>query len=89
MTSEDVLQELERDPYVPLRLHLSSGHKLDLRYPNSAFLRQNTLLILERLAPNSVAIGNYDVIALRAIERIESVVAGNGSKRTPGGGKKR
>ena len=89
MTSEDVLQELERDPYVPLRLHLSSGQKLDVRYPNSAFLRQNTLLILERLSPNSVAIGNYDVVALRAIERIEPVIAGNGSKRSPGGRKKR
>ncbi len=89
MTSEDVLQELERDPYVPLRLHLSSGQKLDLRYPNSAFVRQNTLLVLERLAPNTVAIGNYDVIALRLIERIESVSSGNGAKRTASRNKKR
>lgn len=80
MTSEDVLQELQRDPYVPLRLHLSSGQKLDLRYPNSAFVRQNTILVLERLAPNTAAIGNYDVVSLRLIERIEQVSPRNGSK---------
>jgi hypothetical protein len=79
MTTEDVKQELEREPFVPLRLHLSSGQKLDIEYPNSAFVRQNTLLIVHRLAPNSAAIGNYDVIALRLIERI-TTMADNGKK---------
>jgi hypothetical protein len=73
MTHEDILQELNRQPYVPLRLHLASGQKIDLPYENSAFVRQNTLLVLERLAPRSAAIGVYDVIALRLIERIEQL----------------
>ena len=73
MTHEDVLQELDRQPYVPLRLHLASGQWIDLPYENSAFVRQNTLLVLERLAPRSAAIGAYDVIALRLIERIEQL----------------
>jgi hypothetical protein len=71
MTSEDILQELEREPFVPLRLHLASGQKMDIEHPDSAFVRQNTLLIVHRLAPRSAAIGNYDVIAFRLIERIE------------------
>jgi hypothetical protein len=71
MTSEDIKQELERDPFVPLRLHRASGKTMDIQYPDSAFLRQNTLLIVHRLAPGSASIGNYDVIAYRLIERIE------------------
>lgn len=85
MTSEDIQQELERDPFVPLRLHLSSGQKkMDIRHSNSAFVRQNTLLIVHRLAPGSAAIGNYDVIAFRLIERIELLEETSGSRRSSG-----
>jgi hypothetical protein len=86
MTPEDVNQELEREPFVPLRLHLSSGQKIDIEYPNSAFVRQNTLLVVHRLAPRTQMIGNYDVIALRLIERIEQV--GNGKESRGGRGKR-
>jgi hypothetical protein len=73
MTSEDMKQEIEHEPFVPLRLHLSSGKTLDIEHENSAFVRQNTLLVVHRLAPHSAAIGNYDVVALRLIERIEQL----------------
>jgi hypothetical protein len=84
MTPEDVNQELEREPFVPLRLHLSSGQKIAIEYPNSAFVRQNTLLVVHRLAPRTAMIGNYDVIALRLIERIEQVGNGNQPRRRNG-----
>jgi hypothetical protein len=77
MTTEDVRQELDRTPFVPLRLHLASGQKVDISYPNTAWLRQNTILIVHPLAPGTHAIGNYDVIALRLIERIQQ--RGNGA----------
>ena len=80
MTTEDVRQELEREPFVPLRLHLSSGKTMDIEYPNSAFVRQNTLLIVHRPARGSAAIGTYDVVALRLIERIEQVDEGLGAR---------
>jgi hypothetical protein len=73
MTSEDVIQELDRHPFVPLRLHLSSGKTVDIPYPNTAWIRQNTIVIVHPLARGTSAIGNYDVIALRLIERIEQI----------------
>ncbi len=73
MTSEDVLQELERTPFIPLRLHLSSEQAVDIQYPETAWIRQNTILIVHPLAKGTHAIGNYDVIALRLIERIEQI----------------
>ena len=77
MTSEDMRQELERDPFTPLRLHLASGKVMDIEYPDSAFLRQNTLLVVHRLRPKTQEIGNYDVIALRQIERVETLAPSN------------
>ena len=74
MTSEYVIQELDRHPFVPLRLHLSSGRDIDIRYHKTAWImRQNTIVIVHPLARGTCAIGNYDVIALPLIERIEQL----------------
>jgi hypothetical protein len=62
---------LEREPFVPLRLHLASGKTMVIPYANTAWVRQNTLVIVHPLAPGTHAIGNYDVVALRLIERME------------------
>ena len=73
MLKEGIQQELERHPFVPLRLHLSSGKIIDIPYSGTAWVRQNTLLIVHPLAPHTVAIGGYDVIYLGLIERIEQI----------------
>jgi hypothetical protein len=78
MSSVDVAQELDREPWIPLRLHLSSGKTVDIEYANSAFIRQNTLLIVHRVAPMTHMIGTYNVIALRLIEKIEQLQPANG-----------
>jgi hypothetical protein len=73
MTSENIRQEIDREPYVPLRLHLSSGQRIDLPFPHMAWVRQNTVLVVHPLERGTHAIGNYDVLALRLIERIEQI----------------
>jgi hypothetical protein len=76
MTAEDVRQELERNPFVPLRLHVASGQVMDIPHQGTAWVRQNTLLIVHPLQAGSAAIGGYDVIGLRLIERIEQISEG-------------
>jgi hypothetical protein len=73
MTTEDIRQELEKDPFVPLRLHLVSGQRMDTLQSGTAWLRQNTLLIVHPLSKGTVAIGGYNVIDLRSIERVEQI----------------
>jgi len=73
MTSEGIKQELERLPFTPLRLHLASGKVLEIPFSGTAWVRQNTLLVVHPVARDSAEIGNYDVISLRLIERIEQV----------------
>lgn len=73
MTSEDVKQELDREPFVPLRLHLSSGNTVEIPYPNTAWVRKSTLLVVHPLRRGTHEIGEYDVVALRLIEHIEQL----------------
>ena len=74
MTFEDVQQELDREPFHPLRFHLSSGKVIDIYRANTAWLRQNTVLVVHPLKPGGSAVENeYDVISLRLIERIEQI----------------
>jgi hypothetical protein len=73
MTSEDMRQELEKRPFIPLRLHLASGKTVDIAYEHTAWLQQNALLLVHPLSKGTVAIGKYEVIALRLIERTEQI----------------
>jgi hypothetical protein len=73
MTSEDIQQELERSPFVPLRLHLANRKALDIAYEQTAWVQKDALLVVYPLSKGTVAIGKYEVIALRLIERIEQI----------------
>jgi hypothetical protein len=73
MTAEDLLQELEKRPFIPLRLHIASGKTVDILYEQIAWLQQKTVLVVHPLTRGTVAIGKYEVISLRLIERIEQI----------------
>ena len=73
MTSEDMLRELERQPFVPLRLHLAGAKIMEILYSGTAWVRQSTLLVVHPLARNTSAISNYDVISVGLIDRIEQI----------------
>jgi hypothetical protein len=72
MTSQDFRSELEKQPFVPLRIHLVSGREVDVLWPNAAWMLQNAVLVFH--IPGNTAAG-YDVIALRNIERLEQIGA--------------
>jgi hypothetical protein len=73
MTSEDMRQELEKRPFIPLRLHLASRKTVNIAYEQTAWVQKDALLIVHPLSKGTVAIGKYEVIALRLIERIEQI----------------
>ena len=71
MTSKDIAGELEKQPFVPLRIHLVSGKTLDVPFANAAWLLQNAMLIFQHAKPGKSRVDGYDVVALRNIERVE------------------
>ena len=85
MTEEDVVAELEKDPFVPFRLHLVSGKVVDVLAPNAAHNLTNSLLVLRNPSLGSQKAEGYDVVAYHNIERIEQLEMGKrpGSKRRP------
>ena len=72
MTREDLRSELEKEPFVPLLLHLVSGAVIPVDEPGDATVLKNSVLVLHAHDPRLDEAG-YDVIDLRNIERIERV----------------
>lgn len=72
MTSEDVKSELEKEPFVSLRVHLVSGKTIDVTMPGMAWMLQNAIFVLQDPKGADDDAG-YDVIALRNIERLEQL----------------
>ena len=62
---------------------------MDIRYEGSAWVRRDRLLVLERLDPNTSAIGGYDVVALSLIERIQQINGSSAMPRSKSGKRKR
>ena len=73
MTSKDLENELDREPFVPLQLHLVSGKAVAIPAARAAWLMQNSVLVFQNIQPGRSRVDGYDVIALRNIERIEQV----------------
>ena len=85
MKADDLESELEKTPFVPLRLHLVSGKTLTVHSPNAAWILQNTVMLLRGNKPGKYSGEGYDTVALANIERIEQLTAKhrNGSRRRP------
>ena len=72
MDEEDVIAELEREPFGPLRLHLVSGKTIDILGANVAHPLTNTLLVLRNpVIGTATRAEGFDLIAYHNIERIE------------------
>jgi hypothetical protein len=82
MTEEELVAELERTPFFPIRLHLVSGKVMDVVAPNTAHTLSNALLVLRNPIMGTPRAEGYDVIAYQNIERIERLHIGkNGQKK--------
>lgn len=65
MTSEGVKSELEKSPFVPLRVHLVSGKTVEIVMPGIAWMLQNALFVLHDVCGTRDE--TYDVISSRNI----------------------
>ena len=82
MTSEDLKSELEKRPFIALRLHLVSGRGIDVRMFEQTQLLQNSIMVFqERPQPDGDRL--YDLISLRNIERIEQIGDDHGAASKP------
>lgn len=71
MNPTEVRAEVERNPFVPLRLHLVSGKTVELPRAGIGWMMRTAVIVLQGADRDPDGEGRYDVIALRNIERIE------------------
>ncbi len=81
MTEKALLHELEKDPFIPLRLHLVSGKTVDIFVPHGAWTLSYALLVFRNPTIGSPKAEGYDVVAYANIERVEQLTIGGRTKR--------
>ena len=90
MNPEALLAELEREPFVPIRLNLTGGSKVEIQNPGLSFINNLALYLARIDRPNSRLAADFRLISLRHIVSIEQIEArGNGRRRGRGGGRAR
>jgi hypothetical protein len=72
MNPESLAQELDREPFVPLRIHLSDGRHVDVLNPGLCFIARLSLYIFAA-RPRSVLAEDVQVISLRGIVSVETI----------------
>ncbi len=72
MNPESLAQELDRDPFMPLRIHLADARSIDVRNPGLCFIARLTLYIFAAKPHNALA-EDVQVISLRGIVSVETL----------------
>ena len=70
MRRAEVTTEIERNPFMPIRLHLVSGKVVDVTSAGIAWMLDRSVLVFQRERSTD---DRYDVISISNIERIEQV----------------
>jgi hypothetical protein len=81
MRKEDVRAALKRDPFEPVRLHLTDGRTYDVPFREVAHMLGYGVLVLIGLKQGTRVAEGYDRFAFDDIEKIEPLSAGGGKGR--------
>jgi hypothetical protein len=74
MTPESLRDELRRQPFVPLRMHLTDGKSYDIRHPEMAMVTSREVYVgREETSPGSGIAKGCDLVSLLHVVRVEQV----------------
>jgi hypothetical protein len=72
MNPQSLAEELNRDPFIPLRIHLADGRSIDIRNPGLCFIARLSLYIFAAQPRNALA-EDVQVVSLRGIVSVETL----------------
>jgi len=72
MNPEALAQQLNRDPFIPLRLRLSDGRIFEIKNPGLCFIAQLAVYAF-RAKPHDALAEDVEVISLRHIVSVETM----------------
>lgn len=73
MRPDDILDLLRRQPFTPIRLHLSNGRVFDVRHPDQAIVLRSRVIV--GVPKNKEFADHVEHIALVHIAQIEEIPA--------------
>jgi hypothetical protein len=74
MKPESLRDELHRQPFVPLRIHLTDGKTYDIRHPEMAIVTSREVYVgREETSPGSGIARGLDLVSLLRVVRVEQV----------------
>lgn len=73
MTPQAIDEELTREPFVPIRFHVSDGHSYLVRNPGLCTIMRGTLYIARVDRPKSRLLDDMDAVDCAHVTRIEQV----------------
>ncbi|HZL33879.1 MAG TPA: hypothetical protein VFC78_01135 [Tepidisphaeraceae bacterium] len=71
MTQDAIDQELSREPFIPIRLHLNDGQSIDIENPGLAFIAKLALYVARTDRPHSRIMDDFRLISLAHIVSLE------------------
>jgi hypothetical protein len=71
MTAEAIDLELTREPFVPIRLHLTDGSSVDISNPGLALIARMALYIARADRPHTRIMDDFRLVWLRHVVRLE------------------
>jgi hypothetical protein len=72
MNPETLAKEFERDPFIPLRIHLADGRYVDVLNPGLCFIARLALYVFAG-RPRRLLAEGVQVISLRGIVSVETL----------------
>jgi hypothetical protein len=82
MEKQDIIAALDQEPFVPLRLRLVDGRRLDVPYRHVAIVQKQHLLVFKGVkSPTSQRATGYEALGFHLIEGIERRRSASGRRR--------
>jgi hypothetical protein len=81
MSKDQIKAELARDPFVPLRLHLRNGKKLQVPVREAAHVMKHDMLVVIGAKPQTHQAKGYLTFDFDDVVRIEQLRGGEGGPR--------
>lgn len=81
MDAQTLAKELDRDPFIPLRLHLADGRTIDIHNPGLSFIARLGLYVFRVSSPPSSLAQDQEVVSIAHIVTVEQMPAARGGRR--------
>jgi hypothetical protein len=71
MNPETLAKELNRDPFIPLRIHLVDGRRIEIQNPGLCFIARLSLYVFAAQPRHALA-EDVELVSLRGIVSVET-----------------